>query len=715
MTQPRLLFLTFCAALACAGPASAAVEMKARDVPLPPAASARGASAVRVLPVRTAPLRFNLVGLHWRGSGTVSFRTATATGRWSAWHLAAPDEDDRPDTGTAERKRLAGWRLGSPYWTDSARRIQYRVAGSVTRLRAFFLWSPVVAAPFSRTAAVAAKPAIVTRAGWKANEKIVRAAPSYASKLSFAVVHHTAGGQPATPAKSAAVVRAIQIYHVKSNGWNDIGYNFLVDPFGQIFEGRGGGMTKNVIGAHAEGFNTGSVGISVLGSYGSTAPSTAATDALVRLIAWRLDLAHVDPTSSLSWTSQGGGKYPAGTAVLVKAVSGHGDVGATACPGAKLKGALGSIAAAALVLGGPKLFSPGAQGSVGGPIRFTGRLSASLAWTVRVRDAAGVEVASGTGAGKLVDWTWDSSGADPGVYTYVMEAEGGVRPATGRVPGEAPLSLAPLVPTPGVLTPNGDAIGDIVRIKFTVSKTATLALRVETEAGAPVGTIASARPLAHGTTTVSWRGSFSGTPVADGRYQVVAVVTAGAEQATRKAPLTIDRTLGGLTVAPGLFSPNGDGRRETVQIGFTLTQTAGVRLRVLQGTKTVATLLTGSAAAGLHTVTWNGAKTTDGKLRVIADATTLLGTRTLERAVVRDTRKPRATILEARKRAGGGVVLKIRLDEPALLVLRLDQETVKRQAGIGVQTFRRTLDSTKVSVYAQDAAANGRTTRARIG
>ena len=134
-------------------------------------------------------------------------------------------------------------------------------------------------------------------------------------------------------------MRAVQTYHVKSNGWNDIGYNFLVDPFGQIFEGRGGGMTRNVIGAHAEGFNTGSVGIAVLGSYGSTAPTKAAKDALARLIAWRLDLAHVDPTSSLTWTSQGGPKYPAGTAALIKAVNGHGDVGATACPGAKLKGA----------------------------------------------------------------------------------------------------------------------------------------------------------------------------------------------------------------------------------------------------------------------------------------------------------------------------------------------------------------------------------------
>ncbi len=139
-----------------------------------------------------------------------------------------------------------------------------------------------------------------------------------------------------------------------------------------------------------------------------------------------------------------------------------------------------------------------------------------------------------------------------------------------------------------------------------------------------------------------------------------------------------------------------------------------MRLRVLQGTKTVATLLAGSGTSGLHTVTWDGRNAADGELRVVAEATTALGTRTLERTVLRDTRKPRAKILEARRRAGGGVVLRIRLDEPALLVLHFDGETVKRQRGIGVHTFRRTLASTRVSVYAQDAAANGRTTWARI-
>ena len=112
-------------------------------------------------------------------------------------------------------------------------------------------------------------------------------------------MHHTAGTNAYSPSQSAAIVRGIEIYHVKGNGWNDIGYNFLVDKYGQVFEGRYGGADKNVIGAHAEGFNTGSFGVAVLGTYTSSAPPAAAQTALANLIAWRLDIAHVDPLSTL--------------------------------------------------------------------------------------------------------------------------------------------------------------------------------------------------------------------------------------------------------------------------------------------------------------------------------------------------------------------------------------------------------------------------------
>ena len=94
-------------------------------------------------------------------------------------------------------------------------------------------------------------------------------------------------------------MRGIEVYHVQGNGWNDIGYNFLVDRFGTVYEGRGGGIDRNVIGAHAQGFNSGTVGVALIGNFMRATPTEAQQDALVRLLAWRLDVAHLDPLSTV--------------------------------------------------------------------------------------------------------------------------------------------------------------------------------------------------------------------------------------------------------------------------------------------------------------------------------------------------------------------------------------------------------------------------------
>ena len=104
-------------------------------------------------------------------------------------------------------------------------------------------------------------------------------------------------------------MRGIEVYHVKANGWNDIGYNFLVDRFGTVYEGRSGGIDRNVIGAHARGFNTGSVGVAVIGNFSAAPIPAAAETSLEKLLAWRLDLAHVDPLSTLTFVSGGSERY----------------------------------------------------------------------------------------------------------------------------------------------------------------------------------------------------------------------------------------------------------------------------------------------------------------------------------------------------------------------------------------------------------------------
>src|SRR3954464_1311618 len=90
----------------------------------------------------TPPASFDMVGLHWRGPGSVDFRTRSAHGGWSAWHRAAPEAEDLPDNATAEARSAQGWRLGNPYWVGASDRIAYRLHGRVTRLRAYFVQSP---------------------------------------------------------------------------------------------------------------------------------------------------------------------------------------------------------------------------------------------------------------------------------------------------------------------------------------------------------------------------------------------------------------------------------------------------------------------------------------------------------------------------------------------------------------------------------------------
>ena len=181
---------------------------------------------------------------------------------------------------------------------------------------------------------MAGSPPLLGREAWGANEAIRRAPPSYAPSVQFALVHHTAGTNSYTASQSAAIVRGIEIYHVKGNGWNDIGYNFLVDKYGQVFEGRYGGVDKNVIGAHAEGFNTGSVGVARARDIRLVGTSCRGPRPHLPICsAWRLDVAHVDPASSLTWISGGNARFASGVPVLLRAVSGHRDTGFTTCPG----------------------------------------------------------------------------------------------------------------------------------------------------------------------------------------------------------------------------------------------------------------------------------------------------------------------------------------------------------------------------------------------
>ena len=263
-------------------------------------------------------------------------------------HVVSVDPDDRLQDG---------WRLGGLAWTGAATAVRIRTAGRVVRVRAYYVDSPVETVPARRLQA-AGSPLVISRFSWQADESIRRAPPRYSDAVRYAVVHHTAGSNNYTRDESAAIVRGIEVYHVQGNGWNDIGYNFLVDKYGQVFEGRYGGIDKAVIGAHAQGFNTGSVGVAVLGSYGGTRISAAAKASLEQVLAWKLDVAHVDPLSTLTWKSGGNPRFANGVPVFLRAISGHRDTGFTDCPGGALYAQLPQIAKDAAALGGPKIYAP---------------------------------------------------------------------------------------------------------------------------------------------------------------------------------------------------------------------------------------------------------------------------------------------------------------------------------------------------------------------
>ena len=160
-------------------------------------------------------------------------------------------------------------------------------------------------------------------------------------------VHHTVSLNDYAPADGPAIVLAICRFHRNSNGWDDIGYNALVDKYGVLYEGRAGGLDQPVIGAQAQGFNAETAGIASIADHTSVGATPETLDALARYIRWKLQV-HAQPLSGpVELRSSGGSatKYPAGARVTVERVIGHRDTGKTACPGELLYAQLDDLRA----------------------------------------------------------------------------------------------------------------------------------------------------------------------------------------------------------------------------------------------------------------------------------------------------------------------------------------------------------------------------------
>ncbi|OQZ96336.1 N-acetylmuramoyl-L-alanine amidase [Mycolicibacter algericus] len=189
--------------------------------------------------------------------------------------------------------------------------------------------------PPSAALAPGQPPNIIPRSQWGAGARGRCGKPAESGPVQAAVVHHTAGSNDYSPEDSAAIIRAIYAYHTRALGWCDIGYNALVDKYGQVFEGRAGGITKGIVGSHAGGFNKNTWGVSMIGTFDDAPPPPIQLETVGRLLGWRLGLDRTDPRSTVQLTSGGGSftHFPRGSALSLPAIIGHRDLDETECPG----------------------------------------------------------------------------------------------------------------------------------------------------------------------------------------------------------------------------------------------------------------------------------------------------------------------------------------------------------------------------------------------
>jgi hypothetical protein len=432
---------------------------------------------------------FELVGATWRrgtldpGAAVVQVRVRQG-GSWSGWTALAP-QDGGADGGSADARRAArvqtATQSADPVWVGDSDGVEARVVGvSAAAARVpddlhLVLVDggsspadahPEPSAPLGGdvAAAAAARPTIYSRADWGADENLRRSAcpggPDYSPTIRIGFIHHTDSPNGYSRSQVPAMIRSMYAYHVRSNGWCDIGYNFLVDRFGRIWEGRYGGISKPVIGAHTGGFNYDSFGASLIGNFTSVTPSKAMLSGVEQLFAWKMGRYYLDPTrnAKLVAGSFSGSRYREGSTVTFKAVSGHRDADFTSCPGTDAYSTLPGVRTEVRSLMGAGFVAPSATpASVpmgGDPVAVSSKVLRRQSWQLTVTDAAGgpitvIEGEATRSSGIAASWDLrDDEGAAvlPGVYNLQLtgadSAGRSARPWSTTVTVTPPVTLA---------------------------------------------------------------------------------------------------------------------------------------------------------------------------------------------------------------------------------------------------------------------------------
>jgi N-acetylmuramoyl-L-alanine amidase len=321
----------------------------------------------------------DLVGLRWSGPVTAHVELRVREpGMWSRW-VSAGAHGHAPENVSPHVPMT-----GDPVWTGGRQIVQLRSEetlvdvrlscvdvsdGSGARRQAsgarYTALATALALATPTLPAGAGQPPIVARHAWAQGMAKPRVAPEYGG-LQMAFVHHTDNPNGYSPGEVPAMLRAIYVFHRYVNDWNDIGYNFVIDLYGRIFEARAGGIDESVIGAHAGGYNYASTGVAVLGEFSSRPISAAAASALERLLAWKLSLHGIPTEGQVTVRVNPAGalysRYPAGTRVSLPRIAGHRDGDSTDCPGdglyaqlpgmrPRIKTLAGRVARASIALG----------------------------------------------------------------------------------------------------------------------------------------------------------------------------------------------------------------------------------------------------------------------------------------------------------------------------------------------------------------------------
>lgn len=280
------------------------------------------------------------VSLRAPAGADLHVRSRGLDGSWSEWQRVPAMAEEGPDDGGGP----TGATPRAPVWVGEADRSQIAVAGASRGHVDMHLVDPLGLAQGwgeqlrslswrarGRIAHADNHPPIRARTEWGAQP--MRGRPSYAQEAAFAVLHHTATTNGYSADHTFAIARAIQYHHQRVNGWDDIGYNFLVDRYGRILQGRHGGVREPVIGAHAGGFNTGAIGVGVIGDHRGEPHTPETRQALTELLAWLCDEHGIDPQGRTRRVSRGSSRFPPGREVELPTLCGHRDVSRTSCPG----------------------------------------------------------------------------------------------------------------------------------------------------------------------------------------------------------------------------------------------------------------------------------------------------------------------------------------------------------------------------------------------